>query len=114
MSGLIVQTTAAPSATPSHPVTPNMLAPTTFASYVENADTRMWTAYLQLLQMYLDHPTGELKDIVGVLESESQECNGGNVMVMENPLYFSYFPSISPSFSFDDFVSYASLDVHMD
>ena len=43
----------------------------------------------------VDHPTGGLKDMVGVLESESQECNGGNVMVMENPLYFSYFPSIS-------------------
>ena len=99
-----------PSVTHSPPNTLNMSALTTFMSYAENTDIRMWTAQLQPLQTYLDHPMDKLEELMGIFESGSQGNEGDNVTVMETPTYSSF----SLLFSFDDFISYAFPNVIMD
>ena len=66
----------------------------------------MWVTIAQpLLQhMYPDPLTRKLEEQVELLQLELQECDGGNVTVTEDPLFFP------PSLSLDDFISYAFHD----
>ena len=114
MSVPIALTIIAPSAMDSPLDTHSMLSPAVFASYVENIDTKMWIVHPQPLWVYPDLPLGVLEWVLGLLKLESQEYEGGNVMVMEDSISVSFFPLFSPTFSFANLPKYAFPDAHID
>ena len=101
---------SAPTAGSSSLATPNKPALSTLVPSVENEV--MWTsiAQPQALQAYPELPLKTLEGLAkeGLLESGSQAYKGGNVMI-ETPTL-----SYSPSFSFDNFITYAFTNIAMD